>query len=432
MHQIVKLTAIFLIFIGCCFTIQPGGKRTLVILESLSQKVAYSTFFKNIESRGYKLDYHTEDESVNFRTYGEWNYDNLILFTPAATELPTGLSVKVVLEFIDEGNNVLIVGSSEIGKPIADIASDCNVEFDEEGTYSIDHFNYNTSDSGQHTLLAVDTTNIVDAKIIFPKKVDAPVLFKGVAQDIEEDSPLLFCVLSGYETSYSFVPEEKIEDLHVAGKKTCLVSALQARNNARVVFAGSPELFSDSYFNSPVQKNTGKSYPKSGNEDFTRQLTEWLFQERGILRAVNVAHHKVGEKEAPFTYTIKDEVEYSAQIQEWNGKEWVPLLADDVQLEFRMLDPYVRTTLKHDKNGKYTTSFKLPDVYGVFTFKIEYTRRGYGGLTSITRTPVRPFRHNEYERFIASAYPYYASAFSMMGGLFLFSWFFLYHRETKV
>jgi len=224
---------------------------------------------------------------------------------------------------------------------------------------------------------------------------------------------------------------KKIDELHVSGSKTCLVSALQARNNARVVFAGSLELFSDAYANAAVKVDSGLNSPKSGNEEFVNQLVPWVLQERGILRAINVKHHRVGETEAPFTYTIKDDVQYQVDIQEWNGEKWVPFVASDVQLEFRMLDPYVRTTLKSDKNGRYTATFKLPDVYGVFTFKIEYVRQGYGFLTDITRIPVRPFRHNEYERFIGSAFPYYTSAFSMMAGLFVFSWFFLYHRETK-
>jgi len=339
------------------------------------------------------------------------------------------------LEFIDDGNNVFMAVGSELGKPLRDVASDCNVEFDEEESFVIDHFNYNISDS-EHTLLVLDPSNIVSASIIFEKPVDAPILFRGIGQDIEEDSALLFSVLSGTSTTYSYEPNAEIEELHVAGKKTSLVSALQARNNARVVFAGSVEMFSDKFFNSPVQKfsvdGNSKKYEKSGNEQFAKQLVQWVFQERGILKAVNIQHHKVGETSSPFTYTIKDDIEYSVEIQEWNGKKWVPFLADDVQLEFRMLDPYVRITLKHDAKGNYHTSFKLPDVYGVFTFKIEYIRRGYGFLTSITRTPVRPFRHNEYERFIESAYPYYASAFSMMVGLFLFSWFFLYHKEKKV
>jgi len=420
------------------FSKDPGGKRTLVILDSDEIQKTHSIFFKSLTERGYQLDFVSiEDEKVAFRTYGEWNYDHLILFTPSAQELPTGITARTVLEFIDDGHNVLLVGGSEIGKPLRDIATDCNVEFDEEDSFVIDHLNFDSSDfDDQHTLLVVDAANIVHAPIIFEQSIDAPILFRGIGQDIEEDSALLFSVLSASSFAYSHSPTEKIEELHVAGKKTSLVSALQARNNARVVFAGSLEMFSDKFFTSPVQKYTqdgnAKKYTKCGNELFTKQLVQWLFQERGILQAINVHHHRVGEIEAPFTYTIKDDIEYSVEIQEWNGKKWVPFMANDVQLEFRMLDPYVRTTLQRDSHGKYFTSFKLPDVYGVFTFKIEYTRRGYGFLTSITRTPVRPFRHNEYERFIESAYPYYASAFSMMFGLFSFSWFFLYHRERKV
>lgn len=120
-------------------------------------------------------------------------------------------------------------------------------------------------------------------------------------------------------------------------------------------------------------------------------------------------------------------------IEEWDGakEQFVPFKANDVQLEFRMLDPYVRLPLKADNTGRFSATFQLPDVYGIFTFKVDYTRKGYGFLTAISRVPVRPFRHNEYERFIGSAYPYYASAVSMMGGLFAFSWFFLYHRDRK-
>ena len=44
---------------------------------------------------------------------------------------------------------------------------------------------------------------------------------------------------------------------------------------------------------------------------------------------------------------------------------------------------------------------------------------------------VRPLQHTQYERFIPSAYPYYASAFSMMVGLFLFSIVFLHMKEKE-
>jgi len=126
-------------------------------------------------------------------------------------------------------------------------------------------------------------------------------------------------------------------------------------------------------------------------------------------------------------------VTFSVRIEEYDGVagKFVPFKANDVQLEYRMLDPYVRSTLKGDDKGTFSTTFTLPDVYGIFTFKVEYVRKGYGFLSTISRVPVRPFRHNEYERFIGSAFPYYAGATSMLGGLFLFSFVFLYHRERK-
>jgi hypothetical protein len=127
-------------------------------------------------------------------------------------------------------------------------------------------------------------------------------------------------------------------------------------------------------------------------------------------------------------------------------------------------------------------SFKVPDVYGIYQFKINHKRRGNpppppppstavglphsdspsplnfhpplpSHLDPITPPPllhtnppppigyttihvaeqvsVRPFRHNEYERFIVAAYPYYASALASMAATFLFGLAFLYHRSAK-
>ena len=71
-------------------------------------------------------------------------------------------------------------------------------------------------------------------------------MFRGIGQDIEEDSPLLFSLLSAAPTAFSFFPAQPVNDHpHVVGSKTSLVTALQARNNARVIIAGSIELFSD-------------------------------------------------------------------------------------------------------------------------------------------------------------------------------------------
>lgn len=413
------------------------GKRVIVLIENQEIQTTHSIFFKSLEERGYTLKFASpNDRNARLRKFGEWLYDNVIIFAPSLEETEL-FQEQEIIDFIDDGRNVLVAADSNIGSFVANIASECNIEFDEAGTSVVDHFNFDVSDSdGKHDLIVAE--NVVDSPIILGgKSLDAPVLFRGIAQDIDEDSSLLFPILSGYSSSFSSNPEAKANTQpFVAGSKTVLVSALQARNNARVVFSGSLELFSDKFFNSPVQRYSAngdsKKYEKSGNENFAKQLVRWTFQERGILRVKSVSHHRVGETSAPSVYVIKDEVEYTIEIEEYKGKKWVPFDAKDVQLEFVRLDPHVRTYLKSDGNGKFTTTFKVPDVYGIFTFKVEYHRKGYGYLDSIERIPVRPFRHNEYERFIFSAYPYYVSAFSMMAGLFVFSWFFLFTREKTV
>jgi oligosaccharyltransferase complex subunit beta len=95
-----------------------------------------------------------------------------------------------------------------------------------------------------------------------------------------------------------------------------------------------------------------------------------------------------------------------------------------------MLNPYIRTYLQGDANGKFSKTFLTPDIYGIYKFRIQYRRPGYSTLSFSDQVSVRPFAHNEYERFILSAYPYYISTFSMMVGFFLFGFGFLYHKDA--
>jgi oligosaccharyltransferase complex subunit beta len=111
-----------------------------------------------------------------------------------------------------------------------------------------------------------------------------------------------------------------------------------------------------------------------------------------------------------------------------NGK-WQGFQNTDVQMEFVRLDPFVRTTLKNS-NGNFNVQFKCPDVYGIFKFVVDYNRVGYTHLFSSTQVSVRPLQHTEYERFIPAAFPYYASAFSMMLGVFFVSFIQLYHHDA--
>ena len=89
------------------------------------------------------------------------------------------------------------------------------------------------------------------------------------------------------------------------------------------------------------------------------------------------------------------------------------------------------------ENGIFYSDFTLPDVYGVFTFKMTYQRHGYSWLETKDTVQIRPFRHNEYPRFMVIAYPYYgifliniiANIFSMMGAFMVLCSLWLFNKN---
>lgn len=79
---------------------------------------------------------------------------------------------------------------------------------------------------------------------------------------------------------------------------------------------------------------------------------------------------------------------YNAYISKYDPKTttWAPYSGlTDLQLEFTMLDPHIRTALRPAPGtpGKYSVTFRAPDRHGVFKFIINYKRKG-----CITRSSV--------------------------------------------
>lgn len=403
---------------------QPG--ETLVLLDNLAIRETHSIFFKSLQERGYKLTFKlADDANLVLSRYGEFLYKHLILFAPSVEEFGGSLSVEAITEFIDNGGNVLAAGSSSAGDALRELASECGFEVDEENAAVIDHLNFDASDSGDHTLIVASPENLIDSEIIVGKKTVGPLLYRGTGLLADKENPLVLQLLTADSSAYSYNPDTPIKEYpHAVGKGTLLIAALQARNNARVVFSGSLYFFSDEAFLSPVQR--------TGNQDVSIAISKWVFGENGVLRVRSVQHHKEGESHPPSSYTITEPVVYTIDIETLadDGK-WKPFQANDVQLEFVRIDPFVRTTLKSIGGGRYQAKFKIPDVYGVYQFKVNYDRIGYTQLYSTTQVSVRPLTHTQYERFIPSAYPYYASAFSMMVGVFLFSFIFLHYKDES-
>jgi oligosaccharyltransferase complex subunit beta len=302
--------------------------------------------------------------------------------------------------------------------------------------------------SRQH--LTVLGKNTIDSKAILGtfngKSQSRPVVFRGIGQKLAKDTVLAIPVLRGNPSTYSYFPNKHVSDgPESLGSQTTLISAIQGRNNARVVVSGSLELFSNNFFGCDAV----------GNRQFAQELSKWVFRESGVLRFRDITHHKTDgtppdvilhEKERPdlpvtlypdpeitrnsLVYRIKDDIVYRMVVEEFVDGAWRPFFANDMQMEFVMLDAYVRKTLTADPaTGTFACTFTAPDSYGVFKFRVLYRRLGYSVLHAETQVSIRPFKHNEYERFIFSAYPYYSSAFSATIALFVFSIFFLFSSE---
>lgn len=223
-----------------------------------------------ISDSGYTITFKlADDANLVLSKYGEFLYQHLIIFAPTVEEFGGDLSVDAITKFIDGGGNVLVAGASNSGDALRDLASECGFEIDEEGSTVIDHMNYDSSDPGRHTKIVAEPANLIDAPVIVGSKKVAPLLYEGTGLIADADNPLVLKLLTASSSAYTYNPEQAVKEYpHAVGKNTLLVAALQARNNARILFSGSLYFFSDEAFTSPVQKAQGKYDPQVLNYYF--------------------------------------------------------------------------------------------------------------------------------------------------------------------
>ncbi|ETW07760.1 hypothetical protein H310_02201 [Aphanomyces invadans] len=405
---------------------------------------SFGVYFGHLHERGHEVSlFHQSSPSFALFSYGVLQYDHVVILAPSLTTLgATVLDKKSLLSFVEQGGNVIVAGSLRLSTMLREFAAALGVAYDKKGTVVMDHVHH-VGDKSDVYHSHLTTQRWIQSPLVVghPSK---PIFFNGIGMALDATNVLGVKVLSAEPTAYSASPtKHPLEPTSATfGTNVALVTAIQARNNARVIFTGSVDLFKDTYC------STSSSY---GNGAFVEAVTKWAFGERGVLRVSNVHHSKedgslpdtmlgpIDRPDQPITlypdaevarnslvYRIKDNVTYSFDVHErQEDGTWTPFAADDMQLEFVMLDPYVRKTLAHNGDGHFSATFTAPDVYGIFQFRVMYRRVGYSVLHWTTQVSVRPFKHDEYERFLPAAYPYYASAFSMMAGVWLFTILFL-------
>ena len=96
-------------------------------------------------------------------------YENIIVFAPTVEEFGGSLNAESMMDFVDNGGNLLVTAGSVTGDVLREIASESGFEVDEDGTYVIDHHNFDSVDGGHHTRLVADTENLVKSEVIVGK-----------------------------------------------------------------------------------------------------------------------------------------------------------------------------------------------------------------------------------------------------------------------
>ncbi|CAK5273944.1 unnamed protein product [Mycena citricolor] len=408
------------------------GDSVLVVVEEAKQK-DYSIFFDSLKEQGYELTFRVpKDQTPPVFEFDVPTFSHIIVLSSETKTYGKDITPQSLIDLASSGTN-LILTLSQKQTPLASLAAEFNLILPPPSTPLVSFF------PEREEPLTVVPVPVPASHIV---SSNTPVWFSGVPH-AQGNSPQLVPILKAPAESFAADVDsgadaiadtvEKGGEGLWAGSQLGLVTGFQVAGGARVSWVGSAEMFSNDFATKPVTKGV-----ESGNAQFLRELVAWTFQESLVLRIDSTSHHLVNASEPLELYTTNDNLVYSAHISRFNPKTstWVPYSGiDDMQLEFTMLDPHIRTALLPvaGSPGEYSVTFRAPDRHGVFKFVINYKRKGWTHLHSSTTVSVAPPRHDGYPRFLSAAWPYYAGAISTSVAFFLFSagWLAGESREGK-
>lgn len=384
----------------------------------------------------YKLLSGKPTDEVNIQKFNKYFYDNIILMAPTVRSFGADVSIKDLLEFVDFHHNLMIFANNKSRKITRDLANEFGVDFEDIGyTLQGGQAPAQANQGGFKTRDVAWSSNLFEPLERVFTKLDRPVLIEdglGSVIDSNKNNQHVFPILRADKGSYSFNAdaEPRHETGLVSGEQLTVVAGYQTTYNQRIVLSGSLEMCSNKAMlaNRDPKLQTIQSSP---NFILCTEMVEWNLQERGVLRYDNVRHNKKGDtpdqNNNPENYKRQVDIEYYIDIYQKKGDQWVPFVADDVQFQFTMLDPYYQVALEQpDRNSPtFTYSLKTPWRLGIFRFHVDYKRYGLTYIDERMEVSVIQLRHDEFPRYETTGYPYYANVFVLMFSTFFFVLYFI-------
>ncbi|KAF8311567.1 Dolichyl-diphosphooligosaccharide-protein glycosyltransferase [Clavulina sp. PMI_390] len=444
------------LFVAGAYALSSSGSSVLVLLEPKLKRDDFSLFFGGLEERGFNLTFRSpKDVAPAVAEFGVPSFDHVILFAPTTKTLPTDLSPQQIVSWLSAPKPVnFLIALSPSNTQLSTLASEFSLSVAPPNTPLLSHF---PARDGPHTVIPISASS---SPVLGAKGYDSPILYEGTAW-YPAANPLIVPILNAPPESVATDTESDRSGADVlvdaadkggeglwAGPELQVVTGFQtyvgglgnapSGSGGRVVWAGGVSLFKDEFMKGTVA---------TSNAQLAKDVSEWAFQSSNVARIVEANHYVSGDKTMTprDKYTINTQVTFEIHVQTWSSTlgDWVddaptatgaPL--EDLQLEFTMLDPHIRASLLPvaGKPGWYSVSFRAPDRHGVFKFLVDWRRKGYTNLHYSHTVSVVPKRHDEYDRFVSAAWPYYAGAISTSIGFIVFSVIYLggeVDRKTK-
>lgn len=386
------------------------------------------------------------------------------LTSPSRRPVPeptNDLSPQSLVDFNKAGGNIVFGYSPSRADWFRDLAREFSLELAPAGHRLVDHFSQSSksdgrlalptrSETGESALVKDNAVFAGDAALAEEEKRGNAILAKDVAPHIVGDNPLAFPLVKPSSTSYLAGSDGQPLWLGT-DKDLSIISAFQLRDSsARVAFIGSQDLLSDDALLST-------SSSSNMNSALLTSLLTWTFQERSVLRIDRRTHYRVrssptdvrepyeepAEGGSASMYRIKDNVRYAIDVAQHDPQlGWIAAPKDlDLQVSLNMIDPFITVKLAAEDEAaktslatqlppapaqsnittRYSTTLRLPDRLGVYTFRLKWFRHGWTYFDDVKDVaPIRAFNHDEGERFLPASWPYAAASFSTIGGFLVF------------
>ncbi len=394
-----------------------GEKQTrelLVVIDRPEIEKTHSKLLKSLRDANFHLTVlPASSDDITLKNDGEYLYDGVALLCPTSNEIEAKLPIAELTQFLDDGRDVFVVAANGFSEYTRSAAKMVGVDLTDSSQTVIDHVNRGEEDGWVYAGGQTRSTRL------FGYDDDAKIPFMGPGATLFKDNELVTTVVWGAPSSYvaesASTPQR--EPSRALGSAIVLGAALSTRAQSRGAYWGSLPALDNAHDPSALFA-----------------FAKWTFGQAGVLRVTTTRHHRLdSDVDAGSGYRVKDRVAFEMDVLEWDGENsrYKPFSAEDVQLEFTMLNPWVRTRFEDMGNGTFLAVVQVPDQIGIYKFVVEYHRAGVSPIQISEVVPVRPFLHNEYERFILQAVPYYTTAFSMLVGVLLLGIVLLYAKVDE-